>query len=249
MIDAHCHLSFKKFNRDRDKVVEESKEKLEFIVDSGATYTTIEKSLDLGARYPGFVFSSLGIHPYNAASGDPGSLEDAIDLIRENAHMAVSIGETGLDFKLGENIEGQEKIFLRLIDISNELGLPLVVHAREAEDRVLEILKEKKCSQVLFHCFGGSLETAGEIIHRGYFISLATNVCFSTHHQDLVKNLRLENIMLETDSPYLSPSKDIKRNHPVMVIESAKIISGLLDLSIDEIDRITSKNAREFYRI
>ena len=123
--------------------------------------------------------------------------------IEANAEKAVAIGEAGLDFqdcKTNEERERQTAAFKKVIELAKDLDKPLVVHARLAEAEVLNLVKD--VNTVIYHCYSGSLETMQEIVDKGYYISLATLVCFSEHHQSLAAEVPLESLLLETDSPY-----------------------------------------------
>jgi TatD DNase family protein len=127
--------------------------------------------------------------------------------------------------------------------------MPLVVHARDAEKKALEMSREfEGIPKIIFHCYGGDLETAQQIMDEGHLISLSTLVCFSTHHQELARELPLSHLLTETDSPYLSPFKG-KVNEPSFVEETVKTIANLKLMDVEEVASITEKNAQEVFRI
>ncbi|NOZ77544.1 MAG: TatD family hydrolase [Euryarchaeota archaeon] len=250
IIDAHCHLSFKGFNRDRAEVVGRAGEVLEAVVDCGATAGTIRRSLALSAEHPGFVHTSLGLHPYRAGRMDAAGVEDVLDLVVENADRAVALGETGLEFHhtgdAGQR-RRQGEVFMRFVEMARELDMPLVVHARDAEEKALEMARAGGAEKVLFHCFGGSLETARAVLDAGYNLSFATNLCYSEHHQSVLASIGLEGVCLETDSPYLSPRRDCKRNEPSFIFELVDAVAGITGLSREEVEGAAAGNAKEFY--
>lgn len=247
LIDIHCHLDFKNFNKDREEVINRAKKKLTAVINSGASYEGNKKTLKLSKEYEGFIYPTLGFHPTN---NEP--IDRTIEEIEKNVEYIVGIGEVGMDFYRVEDPEErkrQEHIFKKFIELSNEYELPLVIHARECEDRVFEIVKElKDDSNVVFHCYSGSVELAKKILEEGYYISVPTLVCFSKHHQNIVKNLPLEKILTETDSPFLSPYRG-KRNEPSFVEEAVKKIAELKSMSIEKVDEITDRNARKVFNI
>ncbi len=244
MFDAHCHISFKKFNRDREEVIARARDKGISIVDSAVSASTALRSLELSSLHEN-LYTSIGVHPYKAPSMPEERIKEIKRIISDSEIVAV--GEIGLDYHLDSNREKQEELFREFLSLARELSLPVVVHCREAEKKALEILLELEVKKALFHCYSGSTELAESILKEGYSLSLATNLCYSEHHRKLAEALPLESIILETDSPYLSPLKDIKRNEPVHIEESIKVLQELKGIPEKKIAEITERNARRFY--
>lgn len=249
MIDAHCHLSFKKFNSDREEVIERSGEGLEAIIDCAVTEGTITRSLEMSERYD-IIHSTLGIHPFKAGRMTQENVDVLRRLIEDNLDKIVALGEAGLEYfhteDPGEH-RRQKEIFQVMIDMAREHDMPLVIHARNAEREALDLVSKAALEKVLFHCYGGDLETAERIVENGYKVSLATNLCYSENHQALVEELPLDLILLETDSPYLSPIKDMKRNEPLNVMESVRVVANIKDAPEGDVERVTARNTRGFY--
>jgi TatD DNase family protein len=251
MMDTHCHVDFKEYNKNRDEVMERAKGKLTAIINSGASLGGNRRTLKLQNEYKGFLYSTLGFHPSNASKADSSIIKQVLNEINTNIDQAVGIGETGLDFhenKDSDSRKRQMKLFEIFIELSNEYGLPIVLHARDAEEKCLELVKKQSDNDVIFHCYGGDSKTAELIVEEGYFISFSTIVCFSDHHQELIEQVPISNILTETDSPYLSPFKGI-RNEPAFVEETVKIIAEKKSLSPAEVGRKTEKNAKKIFRI
>jgi TatD DNase family protein len=252
VIDAHCHVDFKEFNRTRDQVMHRAQKKVKAIINSGASLGGNRRTLKLAQDYPGFLFPALGFHPHYAHKTEKSVIEDVLKEIKSNLHRAVALGETGLDFhnlNSEEIRKKQEKLFRIFLDIASEEEMPLVVHARDAEKKALEMSREfEGIPKIIFHCYGGDLETAQQIMDEGHLISLSTLVCFSTHHQELARELPLSHLLTETDSPYLSPFKG-KVNEPSFVEETVKTIANLKLMDVEEVASITEKNAQEVFRI
>lgn len=163
----------------------------------------------------------------------------------------MAVGETGLDFHHTRDLEGrrrQEKIFRLFIELAIEYELPLIIHARDSEKQAFKVIKEYPIEDVIFHCYSGSLETAFQIIKEGYYLSFSTMICFIDHHQKLIEDLPLKNILTETDSPYLSPFKG-RRNEPSFLEEAVKKIAQIKNMNIIEVDKITEKNAKKAFKI
>ncbi|WBF10666.1 TatD family hydrolase [Methanothermobacter marburgensis] len=249
MIDVHCHLDFKDFNRNREEVIERAKEKLRAIIDSGVGLGGNRRALALASDYPGFIYPTMGFHPADASKARPELIEEVAGQIESHIDRIVAIGETGMDFHHTSDAEGrrrQEEAFRIFAKLAEEHDMPLVVHARDAEERALEIVLEHSIPEVVFHCYGGSLSTAEKIIDAGYHISISTLVTFSDHHMKLVEDLPLESMLTETDSPYLSPFRG-KRNEPAFVAEAVKKIAEIKETDVEDVDRVTTSTAERIF--
>jgi TatD DNase family protein len=252
MIDTHCHIDFKDFNKDRNEVLKRAKKNLSALINSGATLSGNRNALKLSKDYKGFIYPTLGFHPVNSSKAELSVLEEVISQINENIEFAVGIGETGMDYYHVKDLEGrkrQEKIFNIFAALAVEYELPLVIHARESEEKALEIVKQfNSIPEVIFHCYSGSLKTAQKILDESYYMSFSTMICFSKHHQELAENIPLNSILTETDSPYLSPFKG-KRNEPSFVVEVVNKIAEIKGKKPSEVDKITEKNSKKVFGI
>lgn len=250
MIDAHCHVDFKEYNKNREEVMQKAQKKLRAIINSGASLGGNRRTLKLQEEYPNFAYATLGFHPHNAEKAEKNIIEQALGEMVDNIDNCVAIGETGLDFhqiKSEEHKKRQIELFERFIDLAVEHQKPLVIHARDAEQEALEMVKKYDLSHVIFHCYGGDAQTASAITEEGYYISISTIINFSTHHQDLAREIPLSNMLTETDSPYLSPFKG--RNQPAYVEEVVKKVAQVKELEMDEVDKITDKNAKKVFNL
>jgi len=250
MIDAHCHVDFKEYNKNREEVMKRAQDKLKAIINSGASLGGNRRTLKLKEEYPEFLYPTLGFHPHNAVKSDSNIIEQALDEIISNIDKSVALGETGLDYheiKSEQLKKRQMNLFIRFIELAIEYEKPLVIHARDAEQEALEIVKKYDIPQVIFHCYGGDAQTASAIVEEGYYISISTIISFSTHHQDLVREIPLSNMLTETDSPYLSPFKG--KNEPTYVEEVVKAVAMVKEVTVDEVDKITEKNAGEVFNL
>lgn len=252
MIDCHCHIDFKEYNKNREEVMDRAQQKLKAIINSGASLGGNRRSLKLKDEYPGFLYPTLGFHPSNASKADYNIIEEALNEIKQNIDKIVAIGETGLDYHESNNEKTKErqlKVFKTFIELASEYQLPLLIHARDAEKEALNMIKQyQSIPHVIFHCYGGDAETAHRIVDEGYHLSFSTIICFSKHHQTLIKDQPLSNILTETDSPYLSPFKGL-RNEPSFVEEVIKKIADIKSLPISKVDKITEKNAKKLFKI
>lgn len=242
-VDSHCHIDFEKFDKDREEVLERCKGELEFIVNAGSNLETNRKALELEDKNKETVVSNLGLHPTYTESFD--QIDEIKKLIREKSPTAV--GEIGLDHhhvKQEETRQKQEKIFREMIQTAEELGKPVVVHSRDAERKSFEILNSSDLNQVMLHCFNGTPELAEEAARKGFKIGVTTQVLYSSRVQEIVDRISLENILLETDSPFLYRGK---RNEPVNVHESAEKIAEIKQVPKSEVVQITTRNAKLFF--
>ncbi len=242
-VDCHSHLEFDKFDEDREEVIERAKKRLEFVVSVGCSLEKNRETLSIAEKHPDFILPNLGLHPtYTEAFNDLGKIKE---MIREENPNAV--GEIGLDHYHVEDEktrDRQRKVFRELLDLAEELGKPVNIHSREAEQEVLNILDNYSINNVLIHCFNGSVSQAKEVVNQGFYIGVTTQVLYSDKIQNLVRNIDLENIVLETDSPFLYRGE---RNEPVNVIESAEKIAEIKEVESEEVVEITTQNARQIF--
>ncbi len=248
IIDSHCHLDFPKFNSDREETILRAREAgVVEMVNSGISLKGNRISLELAETHED-IHATLGLSPDIGREGEDKEINAILAQIEANAGKAIGIGEAGLDFqdcKTNEERERQAAAFKKVIELAKNLDKPLIVHARLAEAEVLKLVRD--VDTVIYHCYSGSVETIWEIVDMGYYISLATLVCFSEHHQNLAKAVPLENLLLETDSPFLSPRKG--RNEPAFIVDSVPIIAQLKDMEPAEIAKSTTENARRVFNI
>jgi TatD DNase family protein len=242
-VDSHCHLDFEQYDDDREEVLKRAREKLEFVVNAGSNLEHNKAALDLQEETSGFIVANLGLHPVYTDSYD--EIEDIKQQVREEDPVA--IGEIGLDHHHVEDKETkdrQEEVFREMLELAEELNKPVVVHTRDAERKSVEILKDYSLPDVMLHCFNGKPALAEEAVEHGMKIGVTTQVLYSNRVQDIVRKLKVEDILLETDSPYLYRGE---RNEPANVVESAEKISKLKDVEKEKVVEATTGNAREIF--
>ncbi|WP_296888196.1 TatD family hydrolase [uncultured Methanobrevibacter sp.] len=253
MIDTHCHIDFEEYDNDRKEVISRAKDKLDAVIVSGIGYESNKDVLDLCSEYKGFLHPSFGYHPVSSQNCSDEELKQAHTHLIENINNIVAIGEVGMDYfyvKDKAMREKQKEIFLSFIEIANEYKVPLLMHVRDCEKKSLNIVLEyEDIPYVVFHCYSGSAKTARRIMEKdNYFMSFSTMLCYSKQHQDLIKNISLDHVLTETDSPYLAMTKD-ERNEPLNVVNAVKKIAELQNEDIETVDRITTNNARKIFNI
>jgi TatD DNase family protein len=217
------------------------------MINSGVDYSSNSKSIDLVGKYD-FFSATLGLSPNILQDIKEPELKMLLAQIESLAGQAVGIGEAGLDYYHCKDAPGRERqaaVFKKVIALAESAGLPLVIHSRDAEQQALDMVKH--LDRVVFHCYSGTLSTMKEAVDRGYYISLATNLCRSAQHQILAKNVPLDHLMVETDSPFLSPRRG--RNEPAFVLDSIRMIARLRGLEPQEIARVTAENTKRIYNI
>jgi len=251
LIDTHCHLDFPQFDHDRDEVIARAKkEGVGYIINIGSSLEGSQKSLELAQKYD-CLYASVGIHPHEADKTYKKEEEAIGELARRD--KVVAIGEIGLDyFKNFSKAENQKALFIALIKAAKDLGLPLVIHSRDASSDTLNILKESMPLKAVVHCFSGGEDFLNECLDLGFFISFTCNITYpkAKDLREIVKKAPLERIFLETDAPYLAPQGlRGKRNEPANVNLLAAEIARIKNLNVEEVEAATTGNAKGFFNL
>jgi len=251
LVDTHCHLDFKQFDADRDVVIRRACDAgISYFINVGSTLDSSNAACALAAEYAQ-VYAGVGVHPHDADSFN----QEAEDRLRQLAirSKVVAIGETGLDyFRNLSSKAHQLHAFHKQIKLAKDLNLPLVVHSRQAEAQVMQVLKSAMPMRAVIHCFSGDESFLRECLDSGFFISFTCNITYKKAQglRDIVRLTPLEKLMLETDAPYLSPEgfRD-QRNTPEQIKLLAEAVSLIKGISVEELADKTTANAKEFFRI
>ncbi len=248
LIDTHAHINM---SDDPKKVIEESrKADVGIIIIPSASSDEFEPILKICHENDN-IYALLGVHPEDCEKFSDDTAKKIIELAKDK--KVVGIGEIGLDYHYTkENKEIQKRCFITQIEIAKMLDLPVVVHDREAHKDTFDILKETKIKRVLLHCFSGSTEFMKQCCNEGYKIALGGVVTFKNaiEPKEVAKAVDIKNLMLETDSPYLTPHPFRgMENSPKYIGFVAKEIAKLKNIPYDSIVFETSKNAKEFFNI
>jgi TatD DNase family protein len=231
-IDVHCHLDF--CEKIEELINNAKSEGVEIIVAQGVGPNSNRKVLEYSKKFQS-VKAALGLYPIDALKLSDKEVEDEIKFIRDSKEDILAIGEVGLDFKEDEKEhERQTRIFTKIVNLSNDIGKPLIIHSRKAEKETIELLKKLEAKKVIMHCFSGKKSLINEIIIRGWNLTVPTNVKFSEHFQLICKICPIEQLFCETDSPYLHPNKGWP-NEPSNVVESYKEIAKIKNITVDEV--------------
>lgn len=252
-IDTHVHLNAEQYDGDLQEVINRAIEaKVEKMIVIGFDRKTIERAMQLVETYE-FIYAVIGWHPVDAIDCTD---EDLLWIEQLASHpKVVGIGETGLDYYWDKSpMDIQKYWFRKQIALAKKLNLPIIIHNRDATGDVIEILKEEDAAKVggIMHCFGGSVETAKQCIEMNFMISLGGPVTFKNARQpkEVAKEIPLEHLLIETDAPYLAPHPYRgKRNEPAFVTLVAEEIARQKDISVEEVARQTTVNAKRFFQI
>jgi len=248
MIDVHCHLEQKDYDKDRDGVIEKCKRELKAIITCSCHPDDFDLTMEMVEKHKNFVFATVSIHPEYIKEIEHLRVDDFLKKIEENKEKIVGIGETGLDFIIEEPEwrEKQKELFIKFIDLAKSLNLPLVIHARKAFAEAVEILEKFGAKRVLMHFFTAK-ELLPKIIKNNWSISVNTTLLNSKKIKKIVRDLPIEKIMLETDSPWLGPEG--KRNDPLSVKIVAEEIAKIKKVEFKKVDEITNQNAKGFFNL
>jgi len=244
IIDTHCHIlreSYEDIGGIVNKCLENG---VSTLINAGYNYESSKEVLTLIEKYPS-MYGVVGLHPENC-------LEDFDYSIFNNLpKKIVGIGEIGLDYHYTkETRDKQIEVFDKQLSIAEKLKLPVVIHSRDAAMDTINILKRHKNYGVI-HSFSGSLEIAREYIKLGFKLGINGVVTFKNCKlKDTLKDIDIKNIVLETDSPYLSPVPFRgEKNDPSKIVETAKFMAGVYNITLEEVEKITSNNAKEVFNI
>jgi len=252
IIDSHCHLEYEPMHSNLDVVIKRATDNnVKYLLSISTTDESYKKIKEIVNKYEN-VYGTYGIHPHEVKSYKNLNCDSIIDKVIQNKKI-IGIGETGLDF-FYENSDSdtQKKIFIEHIKASQELDLPLIVHTRSAEKETYEILKSEKNNKdfkILIHCFTGSKDFSHKLIDLGCYISASGIVTFKKSVQlaETFKSIPTDRILVETDSPYLSPEPlRGKSNEPSHILHTVKFLSKIKKIDYTLFSKITTDN---FFRI
>ncbi len=252
LFDSHAHLDHKKFDVDRDRLIESlPKHDVDYVCNVGADIESSRASVALADKYD-HVYAIIGIHPHTADTMTPEVLEELKELAKHP--KVVAIGEIGLDYYYDNSPRDIQMMAFRMqIQLAKQLDLPIVIHSRDATKDTFDTLKELATDYpVLMHCYSDSVEVAREYLKLGFHISLAGPVTFKNARVpiEVAEEVPLDRLLIETDCPYLTPEPHRgKRNEPMFVKHTAKKIAEIKGVTLEEVAAATKENAMKFFRI
>lgn len=249
-IDSHCHLNFRDFDADLASVVTSAKKAgVGAVVTVGVDTRSSGRAVALSRAYPGFVFATSGIHPYEAQT-----IQDA-GILKGLSRAVVAVGECGLDYHLYKGFEAvskkdnQKRLFSSQLELAAAHNLPVIIHCREAFDDLFSVLDARPAlPRGVLHCFSGGLADLRRVTERGLFVGIDGNVTYSKLLKAVVPQIPMDRLLIETDAPYLTPVPHRgQRNEPKYVRLVAREIASLKGITPEEVEAATERNARALF--
>lgn len=255
LIDSHCHLS-ELSEKELQAVIEQAKANgVETLIAIGAGYGFEDnlKTLDITNKHAN-IYCALAMHPHDAKDVTDENFQTLHQIISENEKVR-AVGEIGLDYHyMNSPKEIQLAVLKKFTQMALELKKPIVIHDRDCAFECVDILKEEQANSVggVVHCFTGNQELADKYLDLGFYVSFSGIITFkkATELRDIVKNVPLEKMFVETDSPFLAPVPYRgKKNQPAYVKHVAECVAELKGISFEEVAKVTTKNAKKFFRL
>ena len=248
MIDTHAHLlMLENMNELIDNMTSDD---MDYIVTIGTTVEDSIQSVNLAKQHEK-VYATVGIYPEYSVNTTEEDLKTIEELAKEE--KVVAIGEIGLDYHYNYDKESQKKLFVKQLEIANRVGKPFCIHCRDAVEDVYEVLKENKHlinHSGLMHCYSEGKEWFKKFLELGLYLSFSGNITFKKADRSFLKDIPLDRIVVETDSPYLSPEPFRgRKNEPKMVQYVIEKIASEIGISSEELRKITTENAKKFYSL
>ncbi|MBN2788553.1 MAG: TatD family hydrolase [Candidatus Delongbacteria bacterium] len=249
--ESHAHLYFEHYDEDRDKLINELlSTEIDGIINVGVDIETSYQSIRLAEKYDR-IYAAVGLHPTDLKSNSDDAVKEIRELLKHD--KVVALGETGLDLYWDKvPFETQRKYFIKQLELSLEENFPVIIHSRDAEIETMKVINEVSDNYTgVFHCYAGSADTALELIDKGFYISFTGNITYKKNdREEVIKALPLDRLLLETDSPFLTPVPFRgKRNDPSKLRYIAQKIADLKNISIEEVSKVTLENTRKLFKI
>jgi TatD DNase family protein len=248
MIDVHCHLEHEKFKNNKE-LIKSFKRELKAVITSSPHPNDFDYTLQLKKEFEGFVFACIGLHPEYIEEFSEDTLDAFEEFVKEKKDEIVSIGEIGLDYfwvKDEKLREKQKWFFEKLVEFAKTINKPITVHIRDAHEDAFKILEAIDFQKVHLHMFGGD-KLIDKVMANEWKISVGPIILRSKKHKRIVKKLPLEKIMLETDSPWMKING--KESMPTDVKIVAEKIAEIKEISLQEVEVETDKNAISFFNL
>lgn len=245
-IDIHAHLEF--FKELKSVISNSKKEQVNIILSCGVDSETNKMVLAFSQMFSE-IKPCMGIYPSDALKMSSNEINEEIDFIKKNKDNIIAIGEVGIDLKeQGKDIlEKQKENLKKFVLLAKELNKPVIIHSRQAEEHVIDLLEEINYNKVIMHCFMGNMKLVQKIINNKWYLSIPTCVKNSKHFQEVIKITPLSQLFCETDSPFLHPDKKYP-NEPSNVIESYKKISEIKKISMSKVENEIEENFKKLFK-
>jgi len=259
LVDVHAHLDFPQFSKDLPEVLDRAKNAgMAAIINQGVHHASNEKVLALAKRYP-LIKPALGLYPLNAPNvqvkdemerdfdrAHAVSVDDTLKFIRQHASEIVALGEVGIDLHFSDDEQHQIDNFTRVLQLSNAIKKPVIIHSRKAEKLVLDILEDAKHKNAVLHCFSGSQKLIKRAIDLDLHLTVTSNANRLQHFQLVARTVPLTRLFTETDAPYLSPIAG-ERNEPQNVSYAVEVIAKERRITPEEASRVLYMNYQKLF--
>lgn len=253
IFESHTHLDDRAFDEDREEMIRKLKEsEVSYIMNISASLDSAKRSLELAKKYD-FIYTSIGIHPCETKELNEENFSEMVSFLNEEKVKA--IGEIGLDYYWNEpEREIQQYWFRRQLRLAHEYDYPVIIHSRDAAFDTYQVMREENADKLkgVIHCYSYSKETARDYLNWNYYFGIGGVITFQNAKKlkEAVEYIPLENIILETDSPYLSPVPYRgKRNSPLNLPLIAEAIARIKKVTDEEVKQVTMENAKKLYRL
>jgi TatD DNase family protein len=266
-IDIHAHLETTRFEKDLDEVIERCRKSDVAVINAGVNASTNRKILEMKEKYPDIVKISFGLYPIDAlakeietSEGDFAreienfDVDEELEWIKFHKDECAAIGEVGLDYnyeeiRSSEELkEKQKETFRKILNLAKEIDKTVIIHSRKAELDSIEIIEEMKIKKVVMHCFSGKKSLIKRCIENGWYFSIPPVITRLEHFKMLSEMVPIEQILTETDSPYLSPVAG-ERNEPVNVLVTIKEIAKIKKIEEEEVRKKILDNAKKLFGV
>lgn len=249
-IDSHAHLVPRFFRNQTDSIAREAKEHGIAVINSVVEPEDYAFGVEFAEKHEN-IFLAAGLDASSIIQ-DNVDYEGALNRVISLAPKIVAVGEVGLDYHWVKEQRGrqiQQQAFLQAIEIANDLNLPIIIHSRKAESECLNLLQKHAQTDVILHCFSGTAQQACLAVDLGWYLSIPTAVVQRKIYRRLAKAIPLENLIVETDSPFLSPDPNIKPNKPIMITQAIKKVAQLKKETVKEVNLVTSRNCNRIFNL
>lgn len=252
LFDSHAHLDEEKFNEDREEVIARARDNgVAWMINPGDSMTSSARAVALAEQHEG-IYAAVGVHPHEASTVREPDYEQLAAWTKHP--KVVAVGEIGLDYYYDLSPRDvQQQVLIRQLDVARQTGMPIIIHDRDAHKDILDIIKkEGKGLPGVFHCFSGSMEMARILLELGFYLAVGGSLTFKNAAKlpAIVAAVPLERLLLETDSPYLTPSPYRgRRNEPAYVRLVAEKVAQLRNMELPVLAEATTNNVRRLFRI
>ncbi len=256
LVDVHAHLWHDRFKDDLDQVITRARNAgVRYILNSGINHRTNVLALAQAQRYPDVVYATFGVYPLDAVATkadfireiEPINVEEEFAFIEKNKDHILAIGECGLDYSINDNKEkAQQDVFNKVIKLAQKLEKPLIIHSRKAESDTLDLLESAGAKNVVLHCFSPNMKIVKRAADLGYSFSIPAIIVRLQHFRTLVELVSLQQLLTETDAPYLTPFKD-QKSEPAFVQETINVIAAIKKMEHEEAAKNIFSNFQKIF--